>query len=231
MLSSLQTSWVVGIGLFIFLFINVLCFTLNINKADLRSNERHVVIKKKLVTMSNDINEIRDVVFRELDLVTEYHDTLIENYVVLEKNSLNIQEYIKKNYTTVPAEVAAVIAVNISKLCVEYNINQSLIVGLMEVESAFNPFAISKVGARGLLQVRPSVWEKELGIKSRSEFHDIETGIDSGIRVLLIYLNRSSNNVTEALQGYNGAANCIRFSDKVYAAMVKFDKFLEGKKG
>ena len=190
------------------------------------SNTSQSVIEKKLDELSNGINEIKELTDKELDLLTKYYDLFKEDRVILEGENLNIQKYIELRCITIPTEVAMLIAVNITKLCEEYNINSRLVIALMEVESSFDPYAISKVGARGLLQVRPSVWEEELGISTRNSLHDIATGIEFGIKILIIYLNNSDNDLTQALQKYNGAVGCTRFSNKVYAAMENFETFL-----
>lgn len=188
--------------------------------------ELQTMLEKNFSKISKDIKEVKEITTKEFNLTTEYHYLITEHCTNLEKNSLDIQEYITLNYTTVPEELATTIAINTVELCRKHNINQSLIVGLMEIESAFNPFAISRVGARGLLQVMPSVWEDELGIRLRSDLHDVGIGIESGIKVILIYLNNSNNDLTKALQKYNGIATGSIFSNKVYAAMERFEEFL-----
>lgn len=192
--------------------------------------ELQTMLEKNFSKISKDIKEIKKITTKEFNLTTEYHYLITRYYTNLKKNSLDIQEYITINYTIVPEELAATIAINTVELCRKHNINQSLIVGLMEIESSFNPFAISKVGARGLLQVMPSVWENELGIKPRSDLHNVGTGIESGIKVMLIYLENSNDDLTKALQKYNGMANGSIFSNKVYKAMERFEDFLASRR-
>ena len=136
----------------------------------------------------------------------------------------NIFEYITGKYHKVPVELATVIAETTVKLCKEYNMDPYTIIGLMEIESSFNPFAVSKAHARGLLQVRYSVWKDTLSLTDHFHLHSVYIGIESGIKVLLIYLQKSDNNLTQALQKYNGTKG-TSFSDKVYAAVGKFYTF------
>ena len=218
-------SSAVNIILSIVLFVATLLTIQGIYQVE--SNANQVIVKEKLDELSNGISEIKGLTNKELDLLTKYYDLFKEEHIILERESLNIQEYIESHCTTIPTEVAILIATNTIKLCKEYNISSRLVIALMEVESSFDPYVISKVGARGLLQVRPSVWEKELGISTRNSLHNIETGIEFGIKILIIYLNNSNNNLTQALQKYNGAAGCTRFSSKVYAAMESFETFLD----
>lgn len=218
-------SSTVSIILFTFLFVAIALTVQGVYQAE--SNANHIIVEEKLDGLLNDINEVKELINKESDLLTKYYDLLKEEHIILERESLNIQEYIELHCTTIPKEVATLIAVNTIKLCKEYNISSRLVIALMEVESSFDPYVISKVGARGLLQVRPSVWEEELGISTRNSLHNIETGIEFGIKVLIIYLNNSNNNLTQALQKYNGAADCTRFSNKVYTAMESFETFLD----
>ena len=192
--------------------------------------ELQTMIEENLSKISEDIKEVKKITTEEFNLTTEYHYLITKHCTNLEKNSLEIQEYITLNYITVPKELATIIAINTVELCRKHSISQRLIVGLMEIESAFNPFAISKVGARGLLQVMPSVWEDELGIRQRSDLHNVETGIEIGIKVMLIYLNNSNDDLTKALQKYNGIAHGSIFSNKVYAAMKRFEDFLASRR-
>ncbi|GAG47854.1 unnamed protein product, partial [marine sediment metagenome] len=97
------------------------------------------------------------------------------------------------------------------------------VLGVMEVESHFNPYEVSPKYARGLMQVMYKVWKKELNLENKHELHDIEKGIDSGVHVLRKYLDKEKNNMEKALKRYNGIG---RGSDpayvkKVYTAMGK----------
>ena len=189
--------------------------------------EMQTTFEKKLSLVSKSVNEIREMEAKTLNLITEYHYLVTERYAQLEEDSSDIQLYITTNYPKVPVEVANIIAHKSVKLCDIYNINISLIVGMMEVESSFNPFAVSKVDARGLMQVMFNVWGKELNLKHKFDLHDIETGMETGIKVILIYLENSNDDLTKALQKYNGIAHGSIFSNKVYKAMERFETFRE----
>jgi soluble lytic murein transglycosylase-like protein len=115
-----------------------------------------------------------------------------------------MEQYIRARYTSVPKEVAHLIAKKTDVLCKEHDVSFKLVVGLMEVESRFNPFAKSSSGALGLMQVMPNIWVDELGLSDDKELHDIRTGIESGIQILKHYLEKNNGNVTKALKNYNG---------------------------
>jgi hypothetical protein len=130
--------------------------------------------------------------------------------------------YIDKNYQIVPRTVALEIAKQIVTLSKKHDISTELVVGITEIESNFNPSAISKVNARGLMQVMPE-WAKKFGLKKVSDLHDINTGIESGIKVLKIHIGEQKGSIKKGLYYYVGKDS--KYSGKVYAAMGKFVAF------
>lgn len=74
----------------------------------------------------------------------------------------------------------------------------SLILAVMEIESEFNPYAVSACGARGLMQIRPEIWK----IKVR-EAHDIRFSIEKGSLILRGYILEKGS-VAMGLRGYHG---------------------------
>lgn len=170
------------------------------------------------------------VVYKNIQLESKLLEIVQKQSYLVRKNEAakldNLQKYISARYTKIPDEFTVIIAKNTYDLCVEHNISLPLIVGLMEVESAFNPLAVSKKDARGLLQVTYSVWYKQLKIKSRRSLHDVRTGIDMGIRVLRHYIEKEKGNVSKALSRYNGTKK-EDFSNRVYRAAGRFTVFCD----
>jgi len=78
-------------------------------------------------------------------------------------------------------------------------IEPALLVGLVRVESNFNPQAKSGVGARGLTQVMP----KTGAAKGCGPLYDPEENLACGARVLRDFLRYYHNNLMLALSGYN----------------------------
>lgn len=78
----------------------------------------------------------------------------------------------------------------------------SLVLAMMNVESAFKPWAVSSVGAQGLMQIMP-FWLKVAG-KPGDNLFNPQTNVRIGCTVLAYYLKRSHGDIAEALQRYYG---------------------------
>lgn len=94
-----------------------------------------------------------------------------------------------------------------------------LVLALIEVESRFDPYAVSRSGAVGLMQIMP-FWLKLIGRDNDSLVH-AQTNLRMGCTILKYYLDKSKGDIREALQRYNGATVGIDYSDSVLKALTK----------
>ncbi len=92
-----------------------------------------------------------------------------------------------------------------------------LVLAVIHVESNFNPFAVSNVGARGLMQVMP-FWLKEIGKPGDSLFRT-QTNLRYGCTILKYYLDKEHGNIVQALAAYNGSRGRRDYPAKVYTAL------------
>jgi hypothetical protein len=127
--------------------------------------------------------------------------------------------YIDKKFQLVPRTAAIDIANQIVENSRALGVSPELVVGIVEVESGFNASAVSSANARGLMQVMPE-WAKKFGLKKVSDLHDIDTGIECGIKVLKIHIEEEGGNLTKGLFKYVGGSDA--YAGKVYTAMGKF---------
>jgi soluble lytic murein transglycosylase-like protein len=97
------------------------------------------------------------------------------------------------------------------------NIEPELVLAVIEVESAFDEYAISVSGARGLMQVMP-FWLDEIGISDQNLFK-INTNLRMGCTILRYYINMEPNDLGRALARYNGSLGKTVYPDKVIAAL------------
>ncbi|MEI6613340.1 MAG: lytic transglycosylase domain-containing protein [Chrysiogenales bacterium] len=105
------------------------------------------------------------------------------------------------------------IAYNKSKV---FGFQPNLILAVMQVESAFNPLALSAAGAYGLMQIRYAVWKDELNI-DKGRIFDIAYNIDLGLRILKQYYDLSGGNIERALFLYN---NGYKYQNSGYITKV-----------
>lgn len=99
------------------------------------------------------------------------------------------------------------------------NVSPELVLSVIDVESRFDRFAISRVGAQGLMQIMP-FWLKLIGRPDDNLFH-VRTNLRMGCTILKYYLDKSHGDIREALQRYNGVTDGINYSDKVLKALSR----------
>jgi soluble lytic murein transglycosylase-like protein len=94
-----------------------------------------------------------------------------------------------------------------------YQLDPDLVLALIEVESGFNRFALSHVGASGLMQVMP-FWKGLIGVEKDSLF-DAQTNLRYGCIILRHYLDIEKNDVARGLARYNGSLGTDTYSSLV----------------
>ena len=94
-----------------------------------------------------------------------------------------------------------------------------LIVALIDIESRFDHFAISRSGAQGLMQVMP-FWLKEIG-HPNDNLMDIDTNLRMGCTILKYYMDMEKGNIRRALARYNGSLGSWVYPDKVMSVLTK----------
>ena len=99
----------------------------------------------------------------------------------------------------------------IEKAARKYNVDKSLIAGIVRAESAFQPDAVSAAGAQGLMQLMPGT-ARELGV---DDPFDIQQNIDGGVRYFRQMMDRFDGDVKLALAAYNAGPGTVRRYDGI----------------
>ncbi|MFI8417947.1 membrane-bound lytic murein transglycosylase MltC [Serratia sp. NPDC078593] len=111
----------------------------------------------------------------------------------------------------------------IRQAAVKYGVEESLILAIMQTESSFNPYAVSRSDALGLMQVMQHTAGKDVfklrgkgGTPSRSYLFDPANNIDTGTAYLAIlqnnYLGGIQNPTSRryaVITAYNGGAGSV----------------------
>jgi soluble lytic murein transglycosylase-like protein len=109
-----------------------------------------------------------------------------------------------KSAATVPAKQTTLEPL-IQKFAQKHAVDAALVRAIIEVESDFNPQAVSRKGAAGAMQLMPTTAAR-YGVKHQS---DPAQNIEAGVRYLKDLLALHDGNIALALASYNAGAGTI----------------------
>lgn len=95
-------------------------------------------------------------------------------------------------------------------------LDPQLVLGVIQVESNFRKYAVSRAGARGYMQVMP-FWRKLIGNTDHNLFH-LRTNLRYGCVILRHYLDMEKGNLYRALGRYNGSLGKPEYPNLVVRA-------------
>jgi len=88
-----------------------------------------------------------------------------------------------------------------------HGVNAALVAALVRAESAFDPYALSHKGARGLMQLMPATAQR-FGVLEHQMFEP-ERNLEAGTRYLRWLLDRYDGDVVRALAAYNAGEGTV----------------------
>ena len=101
-------------------------------------------------------------------------------------------------------------------------LDPGLVLGLIQVESAYRKYAVSIVGARGYMQVMP-FWTKVIGDSNRRALFDMQTNLRYGCSILRMYIDMERGNLFLALGRYNGSRGKDTYPNAVLKAWKNWE--------
>ena len=87
----------------------------------------------------------------------------------------------------------------------QHGVDEAIVRAIIHAESAFNPNALSRVGAQGLMQLMPAT-ARRFGV---SNSFDATQNIGGGVRYMAWLLKRFNGNLTLAAAGYNAGEGAV----------------------
>ncbi len=140
-------------------------------------------------------------------------DDRFDAEVWLVQKSLVLSKYVKDD------EQRLDLLKNIHRAAKQAGVPPEFVLAVIEIESHFDRFAVSRVGAQGMMQIMP-FWKKEIGRES-DNLMDIKTNLKYGCTILKHYLDKAKGNWAEALARYNGSYGRFDYPQKVMVAWEK----------
>lgn len=139
------------------------------------------------------------------------------NPAELSRQQANVAYWISRRYNVAPEPISRLVQ-EAWEVGHRVNLEPTLVLAVMAIESAFNPFAQSHVGAQGLMQVMTRVHHEKYDIfGGQNAAFDPVTNVRVGVQVLKECIHRAGS-LEGGLKYYVGAANLV--DDGGYAAKV-----------
>jgi soluble lytic murein transglycosylase-like protein len=101
-------------------------------------------------------------------------------------------------------------------------LDPAMVLGLIQVESGFRKYAISKAGARGYMQVMP-FWTRVIGDGQPSRLFHMQSNLRYGCAILRMYIDMERGNLYFALGRYNGSRGKPDYPNAVRAAWKRWE--------
>lgn len=108
----------------------------------------------------------------------------------------------------------------------ERNLDPLLIVAVISIESGFNPYAQSNMGAQGLMQIIPRYHQDKLAkVGDKASFLDPVTNVELGVQILHEAIRRQGD-LKLGLQYYGGASDDPEqaYANKVISEMQRLEQ-------
>jgi len=100
-------------------------------------------------------------------------------------------------------------------------LDPALVLGLIQVESGFRKYAISKAGARGYMQVMP-FWTRVIGDGEAAKLFHMQANLRYGCSILRMYVDLERGDLYMALGRYNGSRGRPDYPNAVHAAWKRW---------
>src|SRR5262245_27425692 len=136
--------------------------------------------------------------------------TVVPAYLVTQANLMSPDEAVKmarEDAADTRVEITQIVEIeaHIREVAVRYDIPPILVAAIVEAESEFNPRAVSRRGAQGLMQLMP---DTASSLRVSDSFDPYEN-IEGGVRHLRRLMDRYRGNLPLVLAAYNAGEQAV----------------------
>lgn len=154
----------------------------------------------------------------------KYVDKEVIKYV--EKSKTDTSDFLMHLNKDVDPQLANIIAKAIDEASAKYRLPRKLVCSIIRKESNIDPFAKSKAGAVGLMQVMPKIHKKRY--EGRNLWH-IATNVDVGCQIFREYLDLEKGNMRKTFHRYlskNASKEQVdKYTGGIYGFWAKLEMF------
>ncbi|MCW8955706.1 MAG: lytic transglycosylase domain-containing protein [Gammaproteobacteria bacterium] len=167
-----------------------------------------------LTVASNPIfdPELRQRLIEAINSASSFQDRF-EAEVWLLDMSTRLQPYIQNSRQRLQ------LLKNIHREAKRAELQPELVLAVIDIESRFDRFAVSRAGAQGLMQIMP-FWLNEIG-QPNDNLLEINTNLRMGCTILKYYLDKEKGDLRRALARYNGSLGSSIYPDKILETLRK----------
>jgi hypothetical protein len=117
-------------------------------------------------------------------------------------------------------EIRLHLLANVHREAKASGLNPQLVLAVIHVESGFDRFALSYVGAQGYMQIMP-FWKNEIG-RPDDNLMSTLTNLRYGCTILKHYIDKEKGNLQRGLARYNGSLGRTKYPNKVFKFWDKY---------
>jgi soluble lytic murein transglycosylase-like protein len=93
-------------------------------------------------------------------------------------------------------------------VAVSHSVSPQLVAAMIRVESSFNPRAVSRKGACGLMQLLPAT-ARRFGVRKKKDLFDPQKNLEAGVRYVKWLTQRFGGDVEKILAAYNAGEGAV----------------------